>query len=656
MNAETIMALAVAAFSAIPLLALARRGRGAAGISFAVLILAGVAVSAWITSADRQGVRDREPPKDRPVEAPEGKYVSSESCRSCHPGEHASWHQSFHRTMTQEVSPEAVRGDFSDTTVELSNGTYRFGRTGDEFWVEMDAYNEMGNPIPGGERRRRTIALMTGSHHMQLYWVASGYTRKLETVPAVWLIDEQKWVPRLSTFLVPPSSMRSTETGRWNDSCIRCHTTQGNPAMRNVHEMDTTVAEFGIACEACHGPGEDHIRAHSAPLNRYGSHLGDSPDATTVHPLKLPTPRDSLVCGQCHSVHTEKSEAHMAHFNQHGTPFRPGGDFSETREVIQLSKRAELVSPLATNEAYFDTAFWRDGMVRVSGREYNGLIESPCFKHGGEKEKMSCFSCHIMHKAENDGRTIAEWRDDQLNVGMRSNQACLQCHRETGRDIAAHTRHAVGSSGSLCYNCHMPYTTYGLLKAIRSHQVDSPSLQSSLATGRPNACNQCHLDKTMAWAGRELAEGWGVESPEFTEEQKTVAASVIWAVKGDAGQRALMAWSMGWEEARKTAGEDWQPLILSQLLADPYPAVRFIAARSLRRLPHFSDLVYDPDWNLEKLRETAQATAGRWSKAHKQAGGESKPATFIVGPGKLDQAGFEAMLKQRNERRVILNE
>ena len=269
---------------------------------------------------------------------------------------------------------------------------------------------------------------------------------------------------------------------------------------------------------------------------------------------------------------------------------------------------------------------------------------------------MSCFSCHVMHKAKNDGRTHEEWRDDQLNVGMRTNEACLQCHEEVGKDLTAHTRHAVGSSGSLCYNCHMPYTTYGLLKAIRSHQVDSPSVHASLTTGRPNACNQCHLDKTMEWAGKELAEGWGMDVPRLSEEQRSVAASVLWAVKGDAGQRALMAWSMGWDEARQVSGEEWQPVILSQLLADPYPAVRFIAARSLRRLKGFDDLEYDPDWELEKLREAAQATASRWSKVHKQAGGKAALATLIVSPGKLDQARFEALLQKRNEKRVVLNE
>ena len=32
---------------------------------------------------------------------------------------------------------------------------------------------------------------------------------------------------------------------------------------------------------------------------------------------------------------------------------------------------------------------WSDGMVRVSGREYNGLINSPCFKHDDESNRMT---------------------------------------------------------------------------------------------------------------------------------------------------------------------------------------------------------------------------------------------------------------------------
>ncbi len=58
-----------------------------------------------------------------------------------------------------------------------------------------------------------------------------------------------------------------------------------------------------------------------------------------------------------------------------------------------------------------------------------------------------------------------------------------------------------------CYNqCHMPFTTYGLLKAIRSHQVSSPSVQAKFGKrAGPIACNQCHQDKTLAWTSDYLS-------------------------------------------------------------------------------------------------------------------------------------------------------
>ena len=36
----------------------------------------------------------------RPIQVASDAYVSSNACRACHPSEYASWHASFHRTMT----------------------------------------------------------------------------------------------------------------------------------------------------------------------------------------------------------------------------------------------------------------------------------------------------------------------------------------------------------------------------------------------------------------------------------------------------------------------------------------------------------------------------------------------------------------------------
>src|SRR5262245_803856 len=64
-------------------------------------------------------------------------YASSHRCQSCHPGEYASWHRSYHRTMTQIAVPGNVVGAFDGTTVISDGLDYRVTREGDGFWAEM---------------------------------------------------------------------------------------------------------------------------------------------------------------------------------------------------------------------------------------------------------------------------------------------------------------------------------------------------------------------------------------------------------------------------------------------------------------------------------------------------------------------------------------
>jgi len=42
----------------------------------------------------------------------EAEWTGSTTCESCHPDHYASWHRTFHRTMTQEATPETVLGAF----------------------------------------------------------------------------------------------------------------------------------------------------------------------------------------------------------------------------------------------------------------------------------------------------------------------------------------------------------------------------------------------------------------------------------------------------------------------------------------------------------------------------------------------------------------
>src|SRR5262245_42782924 len=54
----------------------------------------------------------------RPVRVAEDGDVSSRTCRACHPTQYASWHGSYHRTMTQLATPDAVRASFDGVRVD----------------------------------------------------------------------------------------------------------------------------------------------------------------------------------------------------------------------------------------------------------------------------------------------------------------------------------------------------------------------------------------------------------------------------------------------------------------------------------------------------------------------------------------------------------
>jgi hypothetical protein len=238
---------------------------------------------------------------------------------------------------------------------------------------------------------------------------------------------------------------------------------------------------------------------------------------------------------------------------------------------------------------------------------------------------------------------------------MDGNEACLQCHTGFRSGLEQHTHHAAGSEGSVCMNCHMSYTTWGLLKAIRSHTVSSPSISVSLATGRPDACNQCHLDRTLGWAAGKLEDWYGIAAPELTQEQQTVSAAVLWTLTGDAAQRALMAWTMGWEPARAASGRDWlAPYLLQLLLDDPYPAVRLVAARSLRSLPGFEGLRYDPNGPQPERVAAARQAFRLWSRGRREP--PSAPEATLVDARGIRSKEIEALWERRNDRVVELRE
>ena len=604
----------------------------------------------------------------RPIELPADGYVSSKTCQSCHPSQYASWQSSYHRTMTQVATPASVTADWDGVTVADVHGRpMRLHRDGGRFLAEFDDpdWDGRGEVAP---RIDREVVMITGSHHQQIYWYASGQDRLLGQLPGAYLIAERRWIPRRMAVLHPPSDPVFSETGHWNSTCIACHTTLGRPEFDTPfgsepigsQQVETTVAEFGIACEACHGPGAEHVRLNRSPLRRYALHLSEAFDPTATQPLRLDPKRSSQVCGQCHGIWEFYDRGGERLANSAGLPFRPGDELTETRFVAQPTRNADsptMKMLLETDAAFIRDSFWSDGMVRVSGREYNGLIESPCYANATDPARtLSCMSCHTMHQTTDDPRPAAHWANDQLAAGAGGDRACTQCHEPIRSNVTAHTRHEAESSGSRCYNCHMPYTTYGLLKTIRSHTVSSPSAAESVETGRPNACNLCHLDKTLEWTADAMAQWYGTPRPGLSGDERSVAAAVLWALRGDAGQRAIAAQAMAWPPAQQVSGTSWMAPFLAQLLDDPYDAVRFIADRTIRTLPGFTPFDYDFVDGPRARRDAQLRAMAIWDRERSRAPARSEPGLLVDASGNLRIEAVLRILKERDDRRMLLRE
>src|SRR5690606_33315403 len=286
--------------------------------------------------------------------------------------------------------------------------------------------------------------------------------------------------------------------------------------------------------------------------------------------------RSAEVCGQCHGVTVARLEQ-QERWAREGHAYRPGDELFATRVLVSRDAQdaPELQEPLRRFPELLDSLSWPDGQIRVSGREYHGLIASPCYADAAPERRMTCLSCHELHPEADDRRPLDVWAEDQLAPGMRGDRGCTQCHGELADPLAAreHSGHEAGSAD--CYDCHMPYTTYGLLKAIRSHTVTVPSAGETTEHGRLNACSQCHLDRPLGWVADRLAERHGIPAPPLSDDDRRIAVGVLHALRGDAGQRALVAWSLGHEPTRRTAGTDWIVPYLAELMRDPYHAVRF---------------------------------------------------------------------------------
>jgi len=124
--------------------------------------------------------------------------------------------------------------------------------------------------------------------------------------------------------------------------------------------------------------------------------------------------------------------------------------------------------------------FWPDGMVRVSGRDYNGLLESPCYRAANSPVYP------VTHSTKAIRTPVGRQPDRQPGLHPVS--------RRFARNRSDCPHASLGaSSGNQCTTatCRTRRTACSRRSKPSGEQSE---VADELATGRPNAAT-CHLDK-----------------------------------------------------------------------------------------------------------------------------------------------------------------
>jgi predicted CXXCH cytochrome family protein len=557
--------------------------------------------------------------------AAEPGYAGSESCRPCHEGSFAAWQGSDHdRAMMPVTEPGAVLGDFSNVRKRFGEVEARFFRAGEAYRVEISEAD--------GTRRTVEVLHAFGVDPLQQYLVSTSKGR-LQALTLAWdsrLPTEggQRWMSLQTEGEAAPGDLLHWEGNafRWNQMCADCHST----ALRKRYQVAsdsyaTTYTDVDVGCEACHGPGAEHIRRAEKGVADGPSGLslsligrgawvpeegGPRKMATaTAAPLAVP---EIEVCAPCH-----------ARRSLIGDPIASHGKFLD-------AYRPELLEA---------GLYQLDGQILDEVYVYGSFLQSKMFAAG-----VSCSDCHEPHS---------------LELRAEGNGLCVNCHNAAVFDAQAHHFHAPGSPGAQCISCHMPERTYMSVDGRRDHgfRVPRPRLAHELGTSL--VCLDCHTDRDARWADVALTERGKQPKPGKTFPRAFAASRTgdprapallarVLAQPSESGiARGTAAQLLGRHpgpEARRglrQAAGDADPLVRLgvasalqtlpaaerfalgvPLLSDPRLAVRIEAGRALADLPeaNFSALDRQALRAAQASYRQAQMAQADWPQSHVNLG------------------------------------
>ena len=315
------------------------------------------------------------------------------------------------------------------------------------------------------------ISYVIGSSWKQRY-ITKFPNGELHVLPIQWKVKTLEWADYHGLKKhYPEDGKYWSDLGRiWQLKCGNCHVTGLKINYNKARDtFKSTWADFGAGCEACHGPGSNHVDAlnvyfkgKSETTAKPGEYIKAAAE-TIINPAKLPWQLSAMVCGQCHT--RGASLANVSPYKkgfpkQYGYPY----GFLPGRALYLYYKEKP--------------GLWPDG---TSKKHHQQHIDWKQSEHA--RVKVTCIQCHTMHK------------NPTKPLKLTGEKLCRDCHK-TDKPRAAHRLHTFGS----CLDCHMPQTAKSSTPGdIRSHTFKFISPEVSIKAGgvkkQPNSCSSCHYHK-----------------------------------------------------------------------------------------------------------------------------------------------------------------
>ncbi len=521
-----------------------------------VVVISLVALVLWRWSTGLHG------PGAKPLAA--ATYVGQARCAECHADQAQAWRTSHHAEAMQVANDSTVLGNFNDAHFAKDGVTSSFFKKDGKFYVRTDG--------PEGKPQNFDLPYTFGVYPLQQYLVPFPNGR-MQSFVVAWDSRAQDHGGQRWFDLYPGQKITSTHplhwTGRnqtWNYMCADCHSTN----LRENYGLAkdsyaTTWSEIDVSCESCHGPGSNHVAwAQSHKNGSYKSSDGpngltvDLKPANGVWSVSDPDKGTTHWKGETRS-HNELNTCAPCHSRRHPITgdLQPGQPFLDAYVPSLLE----------------EGVYYADGQVLEEDYEWGSFLQSKMYQEG-----VTCSDCHDPH--------TAKLRTENLNA------VCGKCHSLAKFGSEQHHHHKVESAGALCVNCHMPTKTYMVIDARRDHSFRVPRPDVSIAYGTPNACNQCHKDKSNSWAAETVVKWYGPNRRQEAHFVEAIDAGRRGLPNAEKALTALIADSTKPGIARATALSLLQQYLtpasvstVQAALGDNDPLVRSQAVRCLDPLP-----------------------------------------------------------------------